>query len=124
VGVVCGSQLDDLDTSNTSSDVMYQGLKAKAAELIMPQLLASEAVSEAIGTPFTTDLLSREWEENSSSGRAEFSLRLTGPKGSGRTYAKAMKELGQWRILGLIFETPTNERIDLSTSDGLSAPSE
>ena len=86
----------------------YSGAVARAK--------TAPAVVAALGSPISA----RFWllgsvEVNGSSGRANLTIPLAGPKGSATVYERATKTEGQWHYDRLIVQIEnTGEEIDLS----------
>ena len=78
------------------------------------------AVIEALGTPIDEGLfLSGKTNVTGSSGEADLSVPLSGPKGKGTLYIVATKSAGQWNYSQLVLERKADgKRIDL-LSEGL-----
>ena len=72
-------------------------------------------VTEALGTPIDDGLfMSGKTEVNGSSGEADLSVPISGPKGKGTLYIVATKSAGEWTFEKLVVELATGgERIDL-----------
>ena len=76
---------------------------------------ASPAVTEALGTPVETGFfVMGSINVSGTSGQADLTIPLSGPKGSGTLYAQATKSAGQWnyRVLKVAVAS-TGEEIDL-----------
>ena len=77
------------------------------------------AVIEALGSPIEEGLfLSGKTNVNGSSGEADLSVPLSGPKGKGTLYIVATKSAGQWNYSQLVLAKADGQRIDL-LSDAL-----
>jgi hypothetical protein len=73
------------------------------------------AVVEALGSPITEGFfVSGNTNVNGAAGEANLAIPISGPKGKGTIYAKAMKSLGRWSYSDLVVEIQaTRNRIDL-----------
>jgi hypothetical protein len=74
-----------------------------------PQLTA------ALGEPITEGMfVSGHFEESGGAGEAQFSIPLSGPKGSATVYVEARKTAGRWNYSAMQAELDaTHEHIDL-----------
>ena len=73
------------------------------------------AVIEALGSPIDDGLfISGKSEVTGSSGEADISVPIAGPKGKGTLYIVAKKSAGEWTYEQLVVELPKGgERINL-----------
>lgn len=81
---------------------------------------ADERVVAALGTPIEQGFwVSGHSQVDGSSGSADFSIPLSGPKGKGTVYVVATKSAGDWKYEKLFVEIDqTKQRINLAeTSD-------
>jgi len=76
---------------------------------------SNPAVIAALGQPITEGtFVSGNFEENGTTGVANFQIPLSGPKGAGKVYVEARKSAGQWNYDVLVFESDaTKQRVDL-----------
>jgi hypothetical protein len=84
-------------------------------ENALDQVRRSTAVKEALGSPLKEGLMfSGNIKVSGSSGKADLSIPLAGPKGKGTIYATATKIAGKWEFssLALVIDG-SNNRIDL-----------
>jgi len=89
------------------SSYVYQEALARAR--------AHPAVVEQLGTPIEPGrFVSGNLSVSGANGEADLAIPLSGPKGRGTLYARAMKPAGEWRFSMLLF-APENrqQRIDL-----------
>jgi Cytochrome oxidase complex assembly protein 1 len=77
---------------------------------------ASAVVREALGSPIRDGIFfTGKIEVSGSSGRANLSIPIQGPKGRGALYVEASKDLGEWQFIRLVVVVKaTGESIDLS----------
>jgi formylmethanofuran dehydrogenase subunit D len=75
----------------------------------------NSAVTEALGTPLTVGwLISGSFDIKGSSGSADMSIPISGPKGSGTLFVVATKSAGVWTYKTLAAEIDkTKQRIEL-----------
>jgi hypothetical protein len=73
------------------------------------------AVVEALGKPIEDGaFVTGNFEENGTSGTANFAIPLSGPKGTGKVYVEARKSAGQWNYAVIVFEAEaTKQRVNL-----------
>jgi hypothetical protein len=73
------------------------------------------AVIEALGSPIKEGFfVSGNTNVNGAAGDADLAIPISGPKGKGTIYAKAIKSLGRWSYSDLVVEIQaTRNRIDL-----------
>jgi hypothetical protein len=85
---------------------------------------AHPAVIEVLGSPITEGfLVSGNTNVNGTSGEANLSIPISGPKGKGTIYVAATKSLGRWNYSGLVMEVAkTHQRIDLLQSSASASP--
>ncbi len=76
---------------------------------------ANPEVVAVLGTPIKEGFfVSGNTNVNGGSGKADLSIPISGPKGSGTIYATATKSAGEWNYSQLVVEiAATKERIDL-----------
>ena len=76
---------------------------------------ANPAVVAALGQPIEDGwLVTGNFEESGGAGQAQFSIPLSGPKGSGTLYVEARKSAGQWDYSTMALEMDTSkQRVDL-----------
>ena len=76
---------------------------------------ADPAVAQALGTPVNAGfIVSGSVDVSGTSGDADLSIPVSGPKGKGTVYAKATRSMGEWQFTELVVEiATTGERIDL-----------
>ena len=76
---------------------------------------ADPTVTQALGAPINGGfIVSGGVSVRGSSGVADLSIPVSGPKGKGTVYAKATKSMGGWQFTELVVEIKrTGERIDL-----------
>ena len=89
-----------------SSDA-YKSALAKAT--------ADPRVVNALGSPITDGFfVSGKTNVSGSSGEADMTIPISGPKGKGTIYFVASKFMGKWTFSKLVVEVgPTGEKIDL-----------
>lgn len=89
------------------SDVYQQAVTRAKSN---PEVLA------ALGQPISEGwMLSGSVEVHGSSGSADISVPISGPKGKGRIYAAATKSAGEWTYSKLVVKVDsTDETIDLA----------
>ena len=77
---------------------------------------ADPRVTNALGTPIEEGwLLSGNTNVNGSSGDADLSIPISGPKGKGTIYTVATKSAGEWKYSKLVVKIDsTGEKIDLN----------
>ena len=77
---------------------------------------ADQRVTNALGTPIEEGwLLSGNTEVSGSSGKADLTIPISGPKGKGTIYAVATKSAGEWTYSKLVVKIDsTGETIDIS----------
>ena len=82
------------------------------------------AVLSALGAPVKAGLVfTGHIQVSGPSGRAELAIPLSGPKGKGTLYVKAMKSAGEWRFSLLVLKLDaTGENIDLLEKHGQADP--
>jgi len=77
---------------------------------------SSQVLVDALGTPIEIGwLVSGSINTNGPSGRAELAAPLSGPKGSGTLYLKAVRQAGEWTFSVLVVELEDKRRVDLLT---------
>ena len=82
----------------------------------------SEAVIAAIGEPVEAGwLFSGVINESGGSGRADYTIPLSGPRGKGTLYVEARKRQGRWQLHVLSFVPDGGDPIDL-LADGERGP--
>ena len=76
---------------------------------------ADPAVAQALGAAIDAGfIVSGSVNVSGSSGDADLSIPLSGPKGKGTLHVRATKSMGEWQFTELVLEvTQTGERIDL-----------
>jgi hypothetical protein len=76
---------------------------------------ANPAVVEALGSPIQEGIfVSGNSQVSGPSGESNLSIPISGPKGKGTIYLKAVKSLGRWNYVDLVVEIQkTGQRIDL-----------
>jgi hypothetical protein len=86
-----------------------------AYKLAFARAQRNPAVVNALGEPLKGGLfVSGNVNVNGPSGRADLSIPIAGPKGSGTIYIKATKSMGQWSFDQLVVQVErTGERVDL-----------
>jgi hypothetical protein len=79
---------------------------------------ADTRVVDALGSPLKQGVfISGNINLNNSSGRANLSIPISGPKGKGTIYVVAIKTAGAWNFSKLLVQIEaTSEKIDLNTS--------
>jgi Cytochrome oxidase complex assembly protein 1 len=89
-----------------STDV-YKGAVARAK--------ANPEVVEALGSPIKEGMfVSGSSHVSGPSGESDLVIPISGPKGKGSIYLKAVKSLGRWEYVDLVVEIQkTGQRIDL-----------
>ena len=84
------------------------------------------AVVAALGEPIHEGwLVSGNFEESGGTGQAQFSIPVSGPKGSGTIYVEARKSAGQWNYSTMVLEVDASrQRLDLlqAPSDPVTSP--
>jgi hypothetical protein len=73
------------------------------------------AVVAALGQPIEDGwLVSGNFEESGGAGQANFSIPISGPKGSGTLYVEAKKSAGAWNYSNMVLQVDgSGKRIDL-----------
>jgi Cytochrome oxidase complex assembly protein 1 len=71
---------------------------SEAFQLAVAKLEANPQVAESIGQPITTGIPLGEFQIYNNTGSANFSFRISGPKGKGKVHCEATKERGRWKI--------------------------
>ena len=80
----------------------------------MAAVQAHPAVASALGEPIEVDgFVGGSIDTTPSSGKADLSIPVAGPRGKGTVYAVARKHTGEWTLRELVIELSTGERIDL-----------
>jgi hypothetical protein len=95
----------------------------KSSDPYTQALAAARANSEVkalLGEPIQPGFwVSGNFQVNGSSGNADFSIPLSGPKGSATVYATARKAAGRWEFIALEVSPKGSEtRIDLRSRPG------
>jgi Cytochrome oxidase complex assembly protein 1 len=102
--------------------VVFGAIKSSDAYTgAMERVSSSEAVQEALGTPVEAGwLVSGSINVSGSSGNADLTIPISGPKGSGKLYVVATKSADRWRYSTLeVAVDGSGDRIDLlADSDG------
>lgn len=84
---------------------------------------SSQALVDALGTPIEVGWwVSGSINTSGPSGSAELEVPLSGPKGSGTLYLKAIKQAGEWTFSVLVVELEDKRRVDLLTGQVRPAP--
>jgi hypothetical protein len=85
-----------------------------AYQLSLKALEASPEVEAVIGKPISAGFPMGSIEVSGSSGSANLSFSVSGPKGEGTVYLEATKDMGAWRIDRHVLEDEkTGRRFDL-----------
>lgn len=89
--------------------------KSDVFEEAMQRARTNPDVVEALGEPIEAGLLiSGSFQITPTSGAADFSIPVSGPKGKGKLYVVATKSAGQWEFNTLELEVEQSDlRIDL-----------
>lgn len=76
---------------------------------------ADPAAVRALGTPIEDGWFpTGHVESGGTGGTSDLAIPVSGPRGSGTLYARAVSEMGQWRLTLLVLKVDgTGERIDL-----------
>ena len=76
---------------------------------------ADAEVVAALGQPIQEGMfVTGNFEESGGAGQAQFSIPVSGPKGSGTIYVEARKSAGEWVYSTMVLETDNpKQRIDL-----------
>ena len=76
---------------------------------------ADPAVEQALGAPIDAGfIVSGSVSVSGSSGDADLSIPVSGPKGKGTLHVRATRSMGEWQFTELVLEVAqTGERIDL-----------
>ena len=91
-----------------SSDVYKQA---------MAKTTANPTVISELGQPIESGwMVSGSISVNGSSGEADISIPISGPKKSGTIFAVGRKSAGEWKFSRLEVEVPNRPRINLLTS--------
>lgn len=86
-----------------------------AYEIAMSELRQNEQAIAILGEPIEEGFFtSGSINTSGSSGQADLSIPVSGPKGKGKVFVLATKSMGQWEINQLVLEV-NNERINLLT---------
>jgi hypothetical protein len=85
---------------------------------------ADPRVVNALGSPITDGFfVSGKTNVSGTSGQADLTIPISGPKGKGTIYCVASKFAGEWTFSTLIVEAgETGERIDLTEKGPTTAP--
>ena len=99
--------------------IVFGAMKSSDAyKMAVTRAKAHPAVIEALGTPIEEGLfLSGNTNVNGSSGEADLSVPLSGPKGKGTLYVVATKSAGEWNYSKLVFAKPDGQRVDLLSDE-------
>ena len=83
--------------------------------LALTRAQASQEVVAVTGVPLRGGFPSGSMEVSGPTGKANFSMSVDGPKGSGTLYLEATKSLGLWNFDRIVFEEDgSGRRIDLA----------
>lgn len=96
--------------------VIFGALKqSDAYQMALTRAKADQRVVAALGAPVSDGLfLSGTTNVNGSSGNADLTIPISGPKGKGTIYAVATKSAGEWTYSKLVVRIDsTGETIDL-----------
>ena len=89
------------------------------AQLALERAEGSPTVQAHLGSPVEPRWwLSGNIEVNGASGTASLAIPLKGPRGKGTLYVEATKAAGRWSFDQLVFETESDERVDLLDEGG------
>jgi hypothetical protein len=97
--------------------VVFGAMKqSDAYKMAVARATADPRVTSALGTPISEGwFLSGKTNVNGSSGDADLTIPISGPKGKGTIYAVATKSAGEWTYSKLVVKIDsTGETIDLS----------
>ncbi len=81
--------------------VFYGLTHSEAYRLGVSELQASPLAAAALGAPISTGMPFGSVSVNGSSGRADLTFTVTGPKAAGRVFLEAVKKQGVWSITRL-----------------------
>lgn len=85
-----------------------------AYKLAVTAVQASNEVADTLGQPLTMGRPSGSLRTSGSSGTADLSFSVEGPKGRGTVFVDAVKDLGRWEIRRIVLQDDrTGRRIDL-----------
>jgi hypothetical protein len=92
------------------------GIKSSEAyKLGVAKVEASPEASQFLGKPISAGIPMGSFSASGSTGTAELSFSVDGPKGKGTVYLEARKKLGLWQIEEAVLEEQgTGNRIDLN----------
>jgi hypothetical protein len=96
--------------------VVFGAMKqSDAYKMAVERAKADSRVTSALGTPISEGwFLSGKTNVEGSSGNADLSIPISGPKGKGTIYAVATKFAGEWKYSKLVVKIDsTGETIDL-----------
>jgi hypothetical protein len=99
--------------------VVFGAMKSSDAyKTALARAKADSRVVNALGSPITDGfLVSGKTNVSGSSGDADMTVPISGPKGKGTIYFVASKFAGEWTFSKLIVEVgDTGEKIDLTES--------
>lgn len=87
---------------------------SEAYTLARTAAATSPLVIQHIGKPLTAGFPMGSISESGSSGDADLSFSVHGPKGHGEIYVTARMEMGEWKITRMVFEDgATGQRLEL-----------
>lgn len=92
------------------------GMKdSEAYKMALAKLDASAAVEQVLGKPISAGSPMGNFKTSGNSGSAEISFSVEGPKGKGKVFLDAVKDMGEWKINRMVLEQEgTDKRIDLN----------
>lgn len=95
-----------------------------AGKLAVERAEADPRVVEALGTPLETGWMTQgSISLDGQSGRADLTLPVTGPKGSGRLHVLAQRWAGEWELERVTLEVEgSSERIEIVGGSDLDLP--
>ncbi|MCB1560130.1 MAG: hypothetical protein KDI75_03380 [Xanthomonadales bacterium] len=87
----------------------WYGLKALAdhetVDMALQHVRSDMPLREALGEPIEAGMLfSGSFRVNGNNGSADYSVDITGSRGTGRMYVDAVKRLGAWQLRALAVE--------------------
>lgn len=83
-------------------------------QLAVETLETHEEARQMLGQPLSTGTPMGQFKTSGPRGEASFSFSVQGLRGKGTAHVEAVKELGQWKILGLALEEHgTGRRLDI-----------
>ncbi|KAA3614162.1 MAG: hypothetical protein D8M58_18380 [Calditrichaeota bacterium] len=91
--------------------------ESEAYQETMGVVRTNEVCLKYLGNPIETGfLISASFSISGSSGSASLSIPISGPKGEGYIFSEAIKKLGKWKVIDIVFEINENRFVLLESS--------